>query len=115
MRLITFLILCAAWYINIPGPDERRWETYCYPDAGQAETATILEAGGYDLTFVQYEEGQPGWWYLRGEGYSSESPCLLQHYFYQVDFDGDGAKDKAWPFAEFVSPETDHCCSMGGY
>lgn len=110
-----FLAIWLAWYLSIPGPDQRRWETYCYPDGARAQVVEIAQLGGYDLRVLQMRDGQPGWWYLRGDAYSPEKSCLLLHYWYQFDIDGDGLKDQGWPFAEYIPTGADHCCTMGGF
>ena len=120
-RLFSFVFLVAilagaafGWYQNIPTPEERRWETYCYCHGEQAQFINVPLLG-HNNWFVKVKDGQPGWWYLRGEPRTEESSCLLFFYWYQRDLDGDGIKEKGWPHAEFVDDEFDHCCKDNGF
>ena len=103
------------YYVSIPTPNEKRWETYCYPNGELADVKTIVEYGGYDLNILTLETGQKGFWYLKGEIKTEPSSCLLMNHWYTQDFDGDGIKDKGFPFAEYIEDSENHCCTRGGF
>ena len=96
-------LLFALVLFSLPTRYEKRWETYCYPEP-VAEVVTLVEWRGYDIQILQNDDGQPGWWYLRGKPRGS---CLLMHYWYTGDVN--------WPYAEFIKPAMDKCCTSKGF